>query len=289
MRFNLNNIMNSRILYTPREEIIRRKRRRRRSSVIAVLFITIFGTAALIYILRLPYWQIKHIEITGSETLSEDDLRLTTEEELRGSRFYFIPRKAIFALDGKEFSAAIITKFPKIAQLQVKKIFPDSLSLRVREREFFGVYCNDLDTATSTPLRGETVCVYIDRNGFAYEKAPQVSGSLIVKISSDQSAVLVPGQLIQPEIMEKMRDIASLLERIAEIKVTGYILFSKIESEIRTMTADGFELWFKSEDDFEKAAFVLKRVLDEEIKEQKPRLQYVDLRLGNKVFYKVRK
>ena len=277
--------MNSRILYTPKNETLRRKRRNRLWPVMAVLFVVISCLAALIYLLRLPYWQIKHIEVTGNETISADDLRLAAEELLQGEKIFIIPRRAIFAIDGKALSAAISSRFPKIAGLEVNKIFPDSLWLAVREREFFGVYCNDLDTATST-FRGEAACAYIDRSGFAYDKAPAVSGSLILRVSSDRSDVLIPGQLLQPETMDKMREIADALDKVVAIKITGYILFSKIESEIRILAQEGFELWFKSDDDFEKAALVLKKVLEGEIKERRPRLQYVDLRLGNKVFYK---
>lgn len=278
--------MNNRILYTPKNEIVhRRGRRGRRSFALAALFLALAGIAALIYILRFPYWQIKHIEITGSETLSEDDLRLTAEDELRGSRFYFVPRKAIFAVEGKELSAAITSKFPKIAELEVKKIFPDSLSLTVREREFFGIYCNDLNAATST-FTGEPDCVYLDQSGFAYEKAPAVTGFLIVKVSTDRGVLQIPSHLVEPELMERMRKISDAFAENSGVTIVGYNLLSKVPSEIRAVTREGFEIWLKSDDDFARAAQILKKVLEAEVKDRKPQLQYVDLRLGNKVFYK---
>lgn len=257
------------------------------NTVAAAIFLIVAVIAVFIYLLRLPHWQVKKMEVSGNENIDADDLRLAAEEELQESKFYFIPRKAIFTVDGKALAAAISARFPKIAELEVKKIFPDSLALIVREREFFGIYCNDLNAATST-MAGESSCAYLDKSGFAYEKAPAVTGFLIIKVSADRGVIQIPSQLVEPETMERMQKIADAFAENFGIAIVGYNLFSKAPSEIRAVTREGFELWLKSDSDFTVSAWVLKKVLEEEIKERRPQLEYADLRLGNKVFYKLK-
>lgn len=280
--------MNSRILYTPREERFRRKRRTRRLPVFIGLFLIAAAAGTAVYLLRLPYWQVKRIEVIGNQTISAEELRLAAQESLRGAKFFIIPQNAIFALEPEKLASALASGFPRIAEIKIDKVFPDSLTLTLREREFFGIYCNDLNAATST-FAGEPACAYLDQSGFAYERAPQVSGFLIIKVSTDRGVIQIPSHLIEPEIMERMRKIADAFAANSGMAIVGYNLFSKVPSEIRAVTREGFEIWLKSDDDFEKAALIFKKVLEGEIKEQRPLLKYVDLRLGNKVFYKVRK
>ena len=72
------------------------------------------------------------------------------------------------------------------------------------------------------------------------------------------------------------------------LNVIGYQLFSKIPGEIRVTVSDGFKIYFNRDDDLENAFVVIKTVLEEEIKEKRSRLDYIDARFGNKVFYKLR-
>ena len=129
-------------------------------------------------------------------------------------------------------------------------------------------------------------CVYIDHGGFAYEEAPSSSGSLIIQIASDKDKIEYPAQLIDTALAAKMQYVIEKMPEISGERIVEFELLSKLISEFRAKTSKGYQLLFKREDNLENQMNVLKVVLDTEIKENRGRLEYVDLRFGNKVFYK---
>ncbi len=282
----------SRILYAPSIEK-RNRRRPSRKAVFAILAIALFlvSIGGVVYLLRLPQWQVHTIEITGLTVLKEEDVRGKIFDALAGEYLFLIPRGAIILARSETIERALKKEFPRIETVNVNKHYPDSLTANIKERELWGIFCNGLETegAPTTPQEVTPACVYIDKTGFAYESAPDSTGTLIVKIRSDAPAVAVGSQAVENGLMEKMSFLAKETERVAGTKVIELELFSKIPREIRLVTADGFKLYMNREDDFENVFRVLKTVMDEEIKEKRPRLDYIDLRFGNKVFYKLQR
>ena len=67
----------------------------------------------------------------------------------------------------------------------------------------------------------------------------------------------------------------------------SYELISDFPKEIRVVGPEGYRVYFDRESDLQNAFRVLKTVLAEEIKDRRARLDYIDLRFGNKVFYKL--
>lgn len=231
--------------------------------------------------LHLPRWQIKNIKISGLEAMSEEDIRSSVYEAGMGSYLFFIPRNSILFTSSEALEHELAKKFPRIKTLDVSKKFPDTLEISVTERKLWGILCNDL-------LGGENAasCVYVDRDGFAYENAPESSGSLISKLHVDFPK-LNTGERTLPE---KVLNIALFLDgelpKLDVGRIVGYEYSSKVPREIRAVSSEGFKMYFNVEDDFQNVFRVLKTVLEEEIKDKKLELEYIDLRFGNKVFYR---
>lgn len=293
--------MNNRILYIPREEKrirknVKRKRLSLRITMTLLLFITLVGGLGIIF--RLSYWQVKDIQITGLDTLGAEELRRAIFEFLKGDYALFIPRRVIFFLDSEGLSRRLLKESPKLAEVKVVTHLPDKLHIIVAERKLFGIFCNDLreeeshenqDVTRQDGGKSPSRCAYIDRKGVAYEDAPVSTGTLIRKIRSDRPDFIVQSQLLDESHIRKMESLASELKQGVGEDVVGFELFSKIPQEIRMVTSSGFKIWWKLDGDFLQALRILKTVLDEEVKGQRPRLEYVDLRFGNKVFYKLKK
>lgn len=280
----------SRIIYNPVPRLPKPKlfSRKRVMGLGALFLFSVFFVGA-IYLLRIPYWRVVDIQIKGIETLSAEEVKEKVAEFLIGEYVFFIPRNSMFFLGTKGIVTSLKQGFPPIAQVSFKKIFPHTLEVLVEERKTFGLFCNSLrQTPEEVKDAAPPFCVYIDSQGIGYEVAPEASGSLIVKIRSDVPEVNVGSHVVAVSTMERMKFLSVELKRSADIDVVGFELLSKVPSEIRVISAEGFLLIFKLDDDFQNVFRVLKTVLDEEIKEKRSLLDYIDARFGNKVFYKMR-
>ncbi len=231
--------------------------------------------AGAVYLLRLPYWQIKKVEIGGLEILDPQEVRVKIDNFKSGLILFLLPRSSFLLFNSESLASLLRQEFPRVESVLVRKVFPDSLEIKLKERELFGIFCNE-------------ECVYIDKQGFAYDYAPISSGFLFIKIKSDAAEARIGSTVLEPDLMNEIVFLSSEVGKISGIRAVGYELFSKISSEIKMETSEGFKILFKRGDNFANAFRVLKTVLEQEIKDKRAQLEYIDLRFGNKVFYRFR-
>lgn len=264
----------SRIVYAPRENKKISRFSRTRLFIYAGILIFIFMAGGAVYAMRLSQWQIKEISLSGLGVLGEEEIVAVIKESFSGNLAFLIPRSSFFIVSTQRLVSALEEKFPRIRQVSITKSFPNLLRVSVKERKPFGIFC--------AVLR----CAYVDDSSFAYEEAPNSIGSLIIKITSDAEDLKIPAQAVDNLLFERMKLVAEGLKDKFDFDTIGYQLFSKIPREIRVTTSEGFQIYINRDDDFESVFRVLKKVLDEEIKEKRLQLEYIDARFGNKVFYK---
>lgn len=263
----------SRIIYTP--ETKRKKnissKKYFRNAVIFFLAITIF--TAIIYLSKLPVLQINQIEVSGNQTIEKNEIENRLNDILSGFYFYFIPKKNYFLVAIKLIEKNILDSFPRIEQVSVKKKPLKSLLIQIKEREPWAVYCSQK-------------CFFIDKSGFAYEESFINSGNLIRFIREDNDDVSVGKYAIQNGVINILSNIENKIDVLGLGPVTEYNLSSKLTEELKIKTGEGFYLIFNMNENWDKIFTILKTVLNEEIKEKSKNLDYIDLRFGNRVFYK---
>ncbi len=268
----------SRIIYTPRPEMRGGYPCRKKLLGMMIFLSVAVVLGGAVYLLRLPELQIREIRISGNNTLVAGDLEAAVAAKLSGEYLFLLPKRSIFLVSGGEIEEYLRLKFPKIKEVDAERKFPREILVNLEEREFWGIFCSGPNEAR---------CVYIDETGFSYAGAPESSGSLLRKVKSDD--------LIGPEvgvsILEKSRvelldELARRVEQTIGSGATGYYLFSALPREIRLETNEGFQIFFETGGDWENTFQVLKRVFEEEIKDKRSKIEYVDLRFGNKVFYR---
>ena len=79
---------------------------------------------------------------------------------------------------------------------------------------------------------------------------------------------------------------SELLKNETGEEVESFILSGGLDDEFRARVRSGFFLYVKRDDDFVRVVKTFKIFLEKEIGEKKRFLEYVDLRFGNKIFYK---
>lgn len=281
--------MEGRILYTPRDY---KKPVKKDFSQKKIWFWAIFFGLAIIitgsvYLLNLSYWQIKKVEIKGLVVLDSAEVKSKIDNFISGQRFSLLPQSSYPLFNSNELALLLKQGFPRLEQVVVNKIFPDALEVNFKERELFGVFCSSPQIFQEET--GDSQCVYIDKNGLAYEPAPVSSGSLLLKVKSDAGEVGVGSLVLEKSLLDDVIFLAGELEKIIGLKPAVFEILSKVSSEIKVETNEGFKIIFKRGGDFETSFRALKTILEQEIKDKRSQLEYIDLRFGNKVFYRFKK
>ena len=283
--------MNNRILYTPKEKKQFQKQKKSyyiRTSVGIFIFILI--GAGTFFGVRMHAFQIQKISIQGLSAIQEEDVKREIASALSGSYATgLIPYRFLLAVPTGAIIQRIENRFPLIANMEIKKEFPNELAITIQERQLFGVLCNDGVSEGATVEEGREIqCFYLDTNGIAYQKAPETQGFLIMKVSTDAADIPLGGLAVDTNIMRRMIELNQKLPSAVGSPIVGYQLLHNIPHELRAVTKQGFSLMIKQDGDMDSLLYVLKTVLDKEIGNKRRSLDYVDLRFGNKVFYKFR-
>jgi cell division septal protein FtsQ len=89
-----------------------------------------------------------------------------------------------------------------------------------------------------------------------------------------------------------MNYIVEIREKLSEINIeveNNFNTNSFISKDIRVKTKEGWEIYFNENVSLEKEIEMLKVVLNNKIEEsQRKDLEYIDLRIDNKIYYKFR-
>jgi len=246
-------------------------------------FLFLFFGVVMYMFLFSPYVRITHVQLEGTEDIPVEDIISKTEEYLSGKYTYIFPKRSYPIFYKKSFHQYMLETFPKIRVLEIEKKFPNTLKLFVTERKALMVWCS----AES--------CFMLDEFGQLYEREDEVSyASSLQKVRIiDQSAQNVS---LGEKVMEK-----SLLELFVQFyenfpgvlnlqSQEEFSLKKGLAQEAQVYTREGWYIRFSTEIPADQSLRVLKTFFEKEFttKEERKKLEYLDIRAENKVFYKLK-
>lgn len=236
-----------------------------------------------IYLAHLPYWRIRNISVQGESTPAEKkNVQDHVVAQLKKTYALIIPADLFFLVHADVIQRAVEQQFLSFARAAVTKQFPDSMAVVLTKRKLFGVYCNDLQTPVNP------TCAYLDETGFLYDLAPTASGSLLLRMHTDSQTVATGTQVFDRALMQRLTELKNGVARTINANVLGFERTSRSPGDLRMQAAEGFSLIVKEDDDIAALLKVLRTVMANEIKDRRSRLDYIDLRFGNKVFFKLK-
>lgn len=257
--------------------------------VFYLLLILFLGITAYILIFS-AFMRVENCVLSGTNELPHGDVLKKAKGSLEGNFFGFIPRDNFFMVSGKKISRELTAEFKKIKNVEVKKIFPQSVIINITERKSLIVWC-------SGPPDGEAggPCYILDEQGYAYTgtdlDSPEVVQNNLIKIIDTSARPVILGEKILSE--EYMRCLINLREEIEKASIVGitseWTTPSIVAEELEISTQEGWKIFFSAKITPGKAIRTLKTFLEEEMdSEKRGKLEYVDLRVENKVYYKLK-
>jgi len=241
--------------------------------------------AGIIYFLFFSEWlQVGKIMVEGNRTIDKKLILDVVEPYLHKKVFFIFPSNNFFFIPTYRIEDEISSDFKRIGLVKAERGFPNSLAIRVEEKKAVLLFC------------GNGGCVWVDEEGVAYNKSSYAealadSGEVVI-VQDNSNSSLEAGQAVTTAAYV---DFANRLWHAFPDKIAKELAYLSTPlpsaEEIRANTKEGFLVYFDITADLDRSLALLKKVIDEEITGkggQTACLDYIDLRVSDRVFYKMK-
>ncbi len=242
----------------------------------------LFFTGALIWTLLFSNLMIiKKIEFK-EEVKQQKEIEAELKQLAAGKRWHFFGKNNLLVFPAKEAQRRIKQNFRLVREVKVKKEFPDKLFVLINDRKAEILWLS----------QGKYFLIDEQGEVFAQIKADDFSERekqlYIFEDKSNQQCSLGE-RILDAETIKGYQSIKLFSEIIPELKIEQKIAVNSIHpEEMRLKTEQSWEIWISNKHSVEGQIQILKKMREKELIKEELGLEYVDLRIRNKVFYKAK-
>ncbi len=300
---------NRTILRSP--ELMRRRKRRRILrwtifSVTVVLLVVIFAVLT-----HLSNFSIQNVNVNGNQAVSSSDIKNKVESILAGSYGGFlplIPKKNIIFYPKENIKSELLADFNRLGSVSIGRtsfLNFTSIDINVTERKPIAIWCDQINGATVSDTAN---CYYIDYTGLIFTSAPHFSGNAYVVYSGSPatttatnfaSNIAASSSVGSSDIVatttsldlsgsvflsqNKFTNIQNALKGLKDIGFDTTTVLHRDDDYICT-TLGGVQIIFNDQQPFSTSISTLQNILSQHSLDT---FSSIDLRFGNKVFYRL--
>ena len=245
-------------------------------------FVALLFVGTVVYALFFsPYLTITTVKITGLEKLSEEPIRNRVEGKLGEKYFRITPKNNLLLFPRKALEQELTADFKRIEGVSVRRIFPHTLEVAVKERELTMLFC------------GGEKCYTLNEFGVSYLannfSESELTGENLITLRDLSSSQLDQGAMpLEDGFRQFVLSLASVVQTETGMALKkNYETSNRMSGDVRVETEDGFSIYFNQGISLKKSVAALHAILEHKIeKERQKDLEYIDLRIAGKVFYK---
>jgi len=267
--------------------------KRRRRAFVGRAFFAIFCLAGIwgaIYLLAgLKAITISNLDVSGAVSVPPAQITATAQPFLEGRYFSTVPKANIIFYPKSEIEKKILESFPQINRVDIGFENLHSIQIKISERVAEALWCQvELETAGKT---GKENCFALDNGGFIFAPAPSIGSTTpaFIKFYSDLRMTNPIGQTYtHPEYFQSLLGFAKDLNSLG-FQVSAFV--ERADADFEAKLSTGSRLIFGRSADFSSILSNFKTIVSEPSfggPEALAKIDYIDLRYGNKVFYKPR-
>ena len=259
----------------------RRKQLVSKFLIIFIAFVVVISVSS--WFLNRSYLHINKIVVNGNSAVSDSDLEKITEDILSGKYFFLFPRKNTFIYPQEEVEIAILNSFKQIESIDIVRTNFQTLAIEVEEQEPYALWCFVFDEGVLED------CYFINEDGLIFSKAPNFTGDVFFKFYGDLVGTNPIGEYYF-KVNNNFNRVNALVDSIKELGLTPIKLIPLRDSDLELYMNNGSKILFSITQSMSEVKDNLKVVLESETfkNEDLKNIDYIDLRFGNKVYFKLR-
>lgn len=270
-------------------ETSRRIKRRRIFVKIFLFFMAVImffsGISSLFYISK---FRVKKVLIEGNLKTNSEQISAIINSVLDKKYLKILPYDNIFITPKETIKKEVLESLTRVNLVSIDRDFPDSLLIKIGERKPVALFCgNHLEeSGGKDEFDAPDKCIFLDKNALAFENAPIFSNNLYVRFFYDnlnKNEITLGGKIIDKNKFDNLIKFIGLLDQ-NDIKIIKVIL--QEEDIYQLFTNEGWYIILNKDNTSLGYLNNLIVSLDNQIKDNRSNLEYIDIRFGSKIFYK---
>ncbi len=233
--------------------------------VIGVLFTAVF------YGTRVRSLQIVDVQVHGGFTIPHSHVRTVVQQELQGTYVKLVPKTFTWFYP----KTSIQKRLEKIPRLKQSEMTLEGQELVVVFDEYQpqSLFCNE-----------DQQCFFVDHTGFAFAKAPSLTGSAFIRYTEKGKQVGVKTQAVEPDFMDETQAFSEKLAAELDLYVTHIQILDALD--VLYTVSGGGTIKVSQRMSLNDTYNNLQTLLQSEafMHLESGAFQYIDLRFGDKLF-----
>ncbi len=256
------------------------RKRIRLAIALAGLVLLALAGYGVSYVSYLPRFNIGSVSVSGADVVPPRLVQAYAETQLYTGSYAFISPDSVFLFNAGRLAREIAGYFPRIKSVQVSRasMFASSVEVTITERQPFALWCADA---------AQTDCYQLDDSGFIFAPGSVASSSSQYIFSGGIATSTDPiGKTFAPSHFPGLE---ALLLDLGQAGLSPLGASVQNDEDFLVPLAQGDYLKASFGEDPQMLVSNLQLILSSDaLQGQTDQLEYVDLRFGDKVYYKLK-
>jgi len=268
-----------------------KKNKKRRWPFFSFLILIVIFVIGLYFLNTADSLKIKKIEIEGSQKISQEEIKAVVLVQLDKKRFLFFTQSNILFFNKKAVKNELDKNY-LFQDLKVKKKYFNTLVVEIKEKTNLVIWASDskqyyLDLAGVAVKEIQATDLLVQKGEGETEIIRTQISSFDYPIIYDQSnqPVVIGEKTVDKKAIDFVVSLNDEFLKPVDFETDYYLMPSPSASEITLVTKEGWRVYFTFNELAQDQAKLLITVLAEKIQDRK-KLEYIDLRFGERIFYK---
>lgn len=189
----------------------------------------------------------------------------------------------ILLLSKDNLKIDLAAAFPEITDIKIKKKPFHSIVINFTKRLPLGFWCHPTGNQPQVDK-----CYYFDKEGIIFKEAPETEGALILKITDSTNPSIQLGNVaINGNLLDFIANFYNQIGHSKKIKIVEFKIRPAANIDLEAITDGNWSIYLDPAQNPESEANNLFTVLTEALKNRTSGLDYVDLRIPSRIFYKL--
>lgn len=269
-----------------REDYNKKKREKFLIKIGLVFLLLALIFVGLVFLSRMQRFRISNVDFTGGLLISPDEIKTETQNFLGGNYFWFFPKNNRFLYAHDDLENFLKGRFKRIDTISIYTVDNQTIRITIKERGLYALWCEG-QPGDGSPEK----CYFMDNNGVVFSESPTFSGDAYFKYYGYMGNEVNPIGMTYLGSIDFFHDLSAFVERVKNTSVRPVYCVAKDSKQFDLILSDGGKVYVDGSVPFSKSNDNLEALLKNLSSATTTRdlnIDYIDLRFGNKLFYKLK-
>jgi len=248
--------------------------------------------AGLFFLSYADFFQIINVEVSGTQRINTAEVESLIFEQVDKKKYLVFKQGSIFFFNKRQVEKTLAAHF-LLEKVKIKKSYFKTIKVEITEKQS-GIAWVSSGNQHYLDLEGIALREIELGSGFTVEaggantdviRSELSSGEFPVVYDLSNSEILI-GQLVTTEeLVSFVTNLFDELSLVADFEISHFNIERPFSRDVTLVTKEGWEARFKIDEDPITQGGILMQILQQKIRDRE-NLEYIDLRFGEKVFYK---